>query len=119
MYRLICGLIYAVANSPVLALNFYPILGELGSVSDRLNKMCRKWSPSLFKILRENAKPVIQRINNKEEVMEWYQTVTDEDMRANLRFFTHQYCPLPASHIDPNIHKAERSVLPVFNVSYS
>ena len=108
MYRLIGGLIYAVANSPVLALNFYPILGELGTVSDRLNKMCRKWSPTLFKILKENSKPVFQRLNNRDEIMEWYQTVDDPDMRANLRLFVHQFVPLPVSLIDESIHQPER-----------
>ena len=108
MYRLICGLIYAVANSPVLALNFYPILGELGSVSERLNKMCRKWSPELFKILKTNIKPTFQNLNNKDEVSDWYRTVTDEDMKANLRLLVHQYVPLPESHIDASIHHAER-----------
>lgn len=108
MYRLIGGLIYAVANSPVLALNFYPILGELGSVSERLNKMCRKWSPSLFKILKDNIKPTIQSLNNPEEVRDWYRTITDETMKANLRLLVHQYVPLPESHIDNSIHQAER-----------
>ena len=62
----------------------------------------------MFKILKDNIQPTIQNLNNADEVRDWYKTVTDDTMKANLRFFVHQYVPLPESHIDPNIHQAER-----------
>ena len=94
MYRLVGGLIYSVANSPMMSLNFYPILGELGSVSDRLSKICG-WSKKLFKILKENSKPMIQRMNRPEEIQDWYRSIGDPDMIRNLRLFAHQFVPIP------------------------
>ena len=106
MHRLLGGLIFAVANSPVLALNFYPLLGELGSVTTRLAKMC-KWSTILTKMLQDNCKPMIQTINHPDKIYDWLDTVEDKVMATHLRLFIHQFVPVPANFHDPNILKQE------------
>ena len=107
MYRLLGGLIFAVANTASLSLNFYPILGELGSVSDRLSKMCG-WSPNLFKILKEHAQPMAPSLNNPEEIQDWYRSIGDDEMIRNLRLFTHQFVPIPANLFSSIEQKVER-----------
>ena len=96
MYRLLGGLIYAVANTATFALNFYPILGELGVVSDHLNILCG-WSKNLYKILKENSKSMATRLNNPEEIQDWYRSIGDDEMLRNLRLFMHQYVPIPSN----------------------
>ena len=107
MYRLLGGLIYAVANTASLALNFYPILGELGSVTDRMSKMCG-WSNNLYEIMKENSKPMANRLNNAEEIQDWYRSIGDEDMMRNIRLFVHQYVPIPSSLYSSIEQQAER-----------
>ena len=90
MYRMIGGMIYAMADSPILSLNFYPVLAELGSVSKRLAKKC-KWSPKLYKIISTAAKPMIQKANNAEEIQNWLRTIKDAELGNVLRLFVHQF----------------------------
>ena len=107
MHRLLGGLIYAVANSKHLALNFYPILGELGNISARLAKMC-KWSPTLFKIMQDNSKPTGQNLTNEEEIQNWCRTITDTDMGNNVRLFVHQFVSVPSNIYDSAAFLKER-----------
>ena len=44
MYDFVASITYAVCQAPVLSLQFFPILGELGSLSDKLNNLL-KWNP--------------------------------------------------------------------------
>ena len=94
MYRLVGGIIYSVANSPMLSLNFYPVLGELGTVSERLVKICR-WSTNLARIMKSGAAPMVQRLANREEVTNWLRSVKDKRLGANLRLFVHQFVTVP------------------------
>ena len=107
MHRLLGGLIYAVANSKHLSLNFYPILAELGIMSERLFKQCA-WSPKLFEILKNNCKPMHQRLTNEEEIQNWCRTIKDVDMGNNLRLFMHSFVPIPTEVFDENVQKEER-----------
>ena len=99
MYRLIGGMIYSMADTPILSLNFYPMLAELGSVSKRLAKKC-KWTPKLFKIISSAAKPVIQRANNAEEIQNWLRTVNDAELGRVLRLFVHPFVTVPSKCFD-------------------
>ena len=110
MHKLLGGLIYAVANSPSLSLNFYPILGELGNISDRLAKIC-KWSATLYNILKENAKPMASRLANEEEIQNWCRTISDKELGNNVRMFVHQFVPVPPEVYDHNAFVEERLVL--------
>ena len=101
------GLIFAVANTPLLSLNFYPILGELGSLSERLFKRCG-WSDALFKILKQNSKAMDQRLNQPEEIQDWYRSIGDEEMLRNVRLFVHQYVPMPPNLWSSIEHVEER-----------
>ena len=94
LYRFVGGLIYAVANTPALSLNFYPIMGELGGLSDHLHKKCN-WSEALFKILKQNSTVMSSRLNVPEEIQDWYRTIGDDEMLRNLRLFVHQFVPMP------------------------
>ena len=107
MHHLLGGLIYAVANSPSLSLNFYPILGELGNISDRLAKLC-KWSTTLYKILKENAKSLAPRYSNEDVIQDWCRSVKDTDLGNNLRLFVHQFVPVPPETYDQNMYQEER-----------
>ena len=107
MHRLLGGLIYAVANSKHLSLNFYPILGELGKISDRLFKIC-KWSPTLYEILKNNAKAMTQRLTNEEEIQNWCRSIKDTDLGNNLRLFLHQFVPVPPETYDQDAFAEER-----------
>ena len=107
MHKLLGGLIYAVANSPHLSLNFYPILGELGNISERLSKIC-KWSSTLYKILKDNSKSMASRLANEEEIQTWCRTITDKDLGNNVRLFVHQFVPVPPEVYDRDAFKDER-----------
>ena len=107
MHRLLGGVIYAVANSKRLALNFYPILGELGNITARLAKICQ-WSPTLVKIMQDNSKPMIQRLANEEVIQDWCRTITDQDMGNNLRLFVNQFVPVPPEIFDHEAYSEER-----------
>ena len=107
MHKLLGGLIYAVANSKHLALNFYPILGELGNISTRLSKIC-KWSPTLFKIMQDNCKPSTNRFSNEEEIQNWCRTITDTDMGNNVRLFVQPFVPVPAEIFEQGAFVKER-----------
>ena len=109
MYRMIGGMIYSMADTPILSLNFYPILAELGTVSNRLAKLC-KWSPKLFKILSLAAKPVNQRVNNPEEIQNWLRTVNDKEVGNVLRLFVHQFVTVPSSCFQADVHTDIRFV---------
>ena len=115
MYRMIGGMIYSMADTPILSLNFYPILAELGTVSNRLAKLC-KWSPKLFKLLSLAAKPVNQRLNNPEEIQNWLRTIQDKEIGNVLRLFMHQFVTVPNScyHTDEQIEI--RYILRSFNL---
>ena len=91
----------------MLSLNFYPILGELGSLSDRLYKMCG-WSAALFKILKDNAKAMANSLNNPQEIQSWYRTIEDDEMLRNLRLFAHQFVPMPTNLWSSNEQIGER-----------
>ena len=99
MYRLIGGMIYSMADTPILSLNFYPMLAELGSVSKRLAKKC-KWNPKLFRIISTAAKPVIQRANNAEEFQNWLRTIEDAELGRVIRLFVHQFVTVPSRCFD-------------------
>ena len=107
MHRLLGGLIYAVANSKHLSLNFYPILGELGKISERLNQFCQ-WSPKLYEIMKQNSKPMIQRLTNEEVIQDWCRSVKDKELGNNLRLFVHYFVPVPPEVYDPNASPEER-----------
>ena len=107
MYRLLAGLIYALVNTPRLALNFYPILGELGTVSDRLGKICG-WSKSLFATIKDGAKPMQQSWNNPDEIIDWLNTIQDKKIGGYLRLFIQPYVAVPHSVFDPNLLQEER-----------
>ena len=107
MYRLLAGLIFAIANTKVISLNFYPILGELGSVSLRLKKMC-KWSPTLFETIMKGAQVVTTSWNRPEEIQDWLSTIDDKEMGGNLRLFVHQFVPVPSNVYDRDTQQEER-----------
>ena len=107
MYKLLGGLIYAVANAPVISLNYYPMLGELGSVSQRLAKVCG-WSPTLFKIFQDASKPMANRMYDPLEIQSWLNTVKDKDMANNLRLMLNHFVKLPAGFGTPNAQLEER-----------
>ena len=107
MYRLLAGLIFAISNTKMLSLNFYPILGELGSVSKRLAKIC-KWSPKLFKIISDGAQVTTSTWNRPEEVQDWMSTVKDKEMGGNLRLFVEPYVKVPTEIYDQKAQKEER-----------
>ena len=107
MYRLLAGLIFAVSNTKVLSLNFYPLLAELGIISERLFKLC-KWSPRLYKIISEGAKVTTNSWNRPEEILDWLSTVEDKEMGGNLRLFINQFVPVPSNLYDSNKQKEER-----------
>ena len=107
MYRLVGGMMYSIANTRTLSLNFFPMLGELGTVSDRLAKIC-KWSPRLFEMIRTNAKSVIQNLNKPEETTRWLRTVKDKKMGGNLRLFVHPYVTVPNTVYDADFQQTER-----------
>ena len=109
MYRLLAGLIFAVANTGMMSLNFYPILGELGTVSQRLAKIC-KWSPKLFKIISDGAQVTTSTWNRPEEIQDWLSTITDKDMGGNLRLFIQPYVEVPTSIYDTKSQIEERYV---------
>lgn len=107
MYRLLGGLIYAVSNSKMLSLNFYPILAELGTVADRLAKICG-WSPKLYRIMKDGARPVDQRYTKPEETAIWLRTIRDKTMGGRVRLFVGQFVQIPNNIYDANELQAER-----------
>ena len=107
MYRLLGGIIYSLANSKVLSLNFYPILGEMGTVSDRLAKICR-WSPNLYNIMKTGAKSDEQSLNRPEETTAWLRAINDKQMGGRVRLFVHQYVTVPDSVFDASELQQER-----------
>ena len=109
LYRLLGGMIYAIANTRSLSLNFYPMLGELGTVSERLAKIC-KWSPTLFEMIRSAAHPVLQSINRPAETTRWLYTIKDKKMGSNLRLFLHQFVTVPNGLFNPDENQEERLV---------
>ena len=110
MYRLLGGMIFAIANSPALALNFYPMLGELGTVSERLAKTCH-WSTTLFGIIQKSAHGFLQNLSNPEQTTAWLRTVTDKEMGARLRLFVHQFVTVPHTLYDMEANKEMRLVM--------
>lgn len=117
MYRLMGGIIYSIASTPVLAINFYPILGELGTVTNRLEKLCN-WSPTLVGILRDNSKSLTNKFNVPDQIRTWMTKVSDPELLANLRLFPHQFVSVPTELIDPEQHKAERLVSEAHSDTY-
>ena len=109
MYRLLGGMIYTIATSRSMALNFYPMLGELGTVSERLAKMS-KWSPRLFEMIRTGAHPVLQNLNRPDEVTRWLRTVKNKKMGGVLRLFVHQFVSVPHDIFDAELQQEERLV---------
>lgn len=107
IYDLIGGIIYAVANSKMLSLNFFPIIAQLGTVADRLAKICQ-WSPQLYKILKEGTQVVRQRYTNPEETSTWLRTVKDKKMGGNIRLFIGQFVHVPNNIYDGSELQAER-----------
>lgn len=107
MYRMLGGIIYSVATSKVFSLNFYPILGELGTVATRLSKICR-WSPKLFELIKNNAKSVQQYYNRPEEITAWLRTVKDKTQGGNLRLFVHPFVTVPHGIYDVTQQEQER-----------
>ena len=107
MYRFLGGIIYSLANSKVLSLNFYPILGELGTVSDRLAKICR-WSPNLYHIMKDGAHKVQQNLTKPEETTAWLRSINDKSMGGKVRLFVHQYVTVPDSVFDASELQEER-----------
>lgn len=107
MYRLVAGIIFAVANTAPMALNFYPILGELGSVSIRLAKICH-WSPKLFELVQEGVQTTTQRWNAEDQLLDWMKTVKNTDIGGNLRLFVHQFVNVPGNIYDGTAQKDER-----------
>ena len=107
MYRFLGGIIYSLANSKVFSLNFYPILGELGTVSDRLAKIC-KWSPQLYGLMKEGAHGVVNTYTKPEETTAWLRSITDKEMGGRVRLFVHQFVSVPDSVFDANVLQQER-----------
>ena len=107
MYRLVGGMMYSIATTRTLSLNFYPMLGELGTVSERLAKIC-KWSPRLFEMIRTGARSVVQNFNKPEETTRWLRTINDKKMVGNLRLFINQFVTVPHGLFDAEIQQAER-----------
>ena len=110
MYRLLGGMIYTFATSRSLALNFYPIMGELGTVGERMAKM-GKWSVRLFEMIQSGAHPVLQNLNRPAEVTRWLRTIKDKKMCGNLRLFVHQFVTVPHDLYNAEIQQEERLVL--------
>lgn len=104
---MIGGMIYAMADSPILSLNFYPMMAEMGTVAKRLAKKC-KWSPKLYKLLSTAAKSLLNRTENSEEIQNWLRTVQDKEMGNVLRLFVHQFVAMPSQCFDVNIHQEQR-----------
>ena len=109
MYRLLGGMIYTLATSRSLAINFYPILGELGTVTERLKKMS-KWSPRLCDMIQSGALPVLQNLNRPAEITRWLRTIKDKKMCGNLRLFVHQFVTVPHDLYDVDLQQEERLV---------
>ena len=107
MYRLLGGMVYSLANSKVLSLNFYPILGELGTVTDRLAKKCR-WSKKLYNIMRGGAANDSIHLNRPEETTAWLRAINNKSMGGRLRLFVHQFVTVPDSVFDANELQQER-----------
>ena len=104
---MIGGIIFSVATSKVLSLNFAPILGELGSVAVRLSKLC-KWSPKLFELIQTNAASDQQYYNRPDEITAWLRTVKDKKLGGNLRLFVHPYVTVPHGVYDVTQQEQER-----------
>ena len=109
MYRLLGGMIYTLATSRSLALLFYPIMGELGTVTERLAKHS-KWSRKLLEMIQSGAHPVLQNLNRPSEITRWLRTIKDKKMCGNLRLFVHQFVTVPHDLYDADIQQEERLV---------
>ena len=88
-------------------MNFYPILGELGTVSKRLAKIC-KWSPQLYQTIADGAQVTTSSWNRPEEIQDWLSTINDKEMGGNLRLYIHSFVPVPEKIYDRTTGHEER-----------
>ena len=101
MYEFVASILYSLENAPVLSLQFYPMLGELGQLSDKLNNQ-KKWNPKLFGILREASRNMIQTMFDKSTMDGWYKEVKrahDKKFGANVKLMTSE-----VYQVDPTVY---------------
>lgn len=96
MYDFCASVLYAIQDAPMLSLQFFPMLGQFGSLSEKLNNKL-KWHPKLYGIIHESSK-VVNNMIHRETLDYWHlalRKMKETAVGANVKLLTSEFYKVP------------------------